>query len=135
MYIGTDILEMSELDGPLLDIVLKPGQILYVPAGFPHTTDTMFINDDQIPVSPSDNDPSVHLTIGIDTLIWGITYANLRKLCLNRAGFADKIVDTKLQEERYWELNTALPFGFMTDHIIPEDAKGTSTSHSIVFIS
>lgn len=36
-----DKLELSELATPLLDIVLKPGQVLYVPAGFPHTTGTV----------------------------------------------------------------------------------------------
>ena len=33
-----DTLELSELAAPLLDVVMSPGQILYVPAGFPHTT-------------------------------------------------------------------------------------------------
>jgi ribosomal protein L16 Arg81 hydroxylase len=33
-----DSLELSELSEPLLDVVMQPGQILYVPAGFPHTT-------------------------------------------------------------------------------------------------
>ena len=33
-----DTLELSELSAPLLDVVMSPGQILYVPAGFPHTT-------------------------------------------------------------------------------------------------
>ena len=33
-----DKLELTELSSPLLDIVLTPGQVLYVPAGFPHTT-------------------------------------------------------------------------------------------------
>ena len=35
---GTDTLEFSELESPMIDTVLGPGQILYVPAGFPHTT-------------------------------------------------------------------------------------------------
>ena len=33
-----DTLELSELSVPLVDVVMQPGQILYVPAGFPHTT-------------------------------------------------------------------------------------------------
>lgn len=36
-----DTLELSELSAPLLDVVMSPGQILYVPAGFPHTTGTI----------------------------------------------------------------------------------------------
>ena len=36
-----DVLLFEEMDDePLLDIVLRPGDILYVPTGFPHTTDT-----------------------------------------------------------------------------------------------
>lgn len=36
---ATDVLTLSELDSePLVDTVLMPGQVLYVPAGFPHTT-------------------------------------------------------------------------------------------------
>lgn len=38
---ATDTLELTELEAPLLDVVLEPGHILYVPAGFPHTTGTM----------------------------------------------------------------------------------------------
>ena len=33
-----DKLELTEMSSPLLDIVLTAGQVLYVPAGFPHTT-------------------------------------------------------------------------------------------------
>jgi ribosomal protein L16 Arg81 hydroxylase len=35
---GKDILDWKELEKPLLDVVLSPGQILYVPGGFPHAT-------------------------------------------------------------------------------------------------
>ena len=35
-----DTLSLSELKEPLIDVVMRPGQILYVPAGFPHTTGT-----------------------------------------------------------------------------------------------
>ena len=36
-----DVLLFEEMDDePLLDIVLRPGDILYVPTGFPHATDT-----------------------------------------------------------------------------------------------
>lgn len=39
---GTDVLELEELEQPLIDTVLSPGQVLYVPAGFPHTTGRTF---------------------------------------------------------------------------------------------
>ena len=48
--------------------------VLYVPAGFPHTTDT--INTAE--AGDAADDDSVHLTIGLDTHIWGLDYAALR---------------------------------------------------------
>ena len=36
-----DALPLSELAPPLIDAVLAPGQLLYIPAGWPHTTDTV----------------------------------------------------------------------------------------------
>jgi ribosomal protein L16 Arg81 hydroxylase len=34
-----DVLSLSELDqNPIIDVTLSPGQVLYVPAGYPHTT-------------------------------------------------------------------------------------------------
>lgn len=33
-----------------------------------------------------DNDPSVHLTVGVDTHIWGLNYATLRAYSLARSG-------------------------------------------------
>jgi len=60
---GKDLLEISELDAkPLLDIVLKPGQVLYVPGGFPHTTDTVNVDSG----AGVGSDPSVHMTVGKD---------------------------------------------------------------------
>ncbi|CAN0394563.1 unnamed protein product, partial [Ectocarpus sp. 8 AP-2014] len=53
---------------------------LYVPAGFPHTTDTV------TGMSEDDTDPSVHLTVGVDTHIWGLNYATLRSYSLSRSG-------------------------------------------------
>lgn len=38
---GTDMLLLSELGEPLLDTVVSAGQMLYVPAGYPHTTGTV----------------------------------------------------------------------------------------------
>lgn len=35
---GLDVLSLVELQAPLIDTVLEPGQVLYIPAGFPHTT-------------------------------------------------------------------------------------------------
>lgn len=123
---GSDILEMAELEAPMLDIILSPGQVLYVPAGYPHTTDTTFIGeagDEDV----TNGEPSVHLTVGVDTLIWGLTYANLRMMCLARAGFPDKLLPTKLETEDYFGLQEALPFGFLMAPIVDnEEVKGNA---------
>ncbi|KAH8069900.1 histone demethylase [Aureococcus anophagefferens] len=63
---GDDVLELGELEEtPAADVVLTPGDCLYVPAGWPHTTDTL--------ECAVDDEPSVHLTLGVDTHIWGST--------------------------------------------------------------
>ena len=49
-------------------------------------------------------DPSVHLTVGVDTHIWGLNFASLRDTTFKRAGVQDKILLTKLEEELYWDL-------------------------------
>ena len=68
---GPDALSLEELGAPLIETNLGPGQLIYIPAGFPHTTDTL----EQV-----STDPSVHLTVGLDTHIWGLDYATLREL-------------------------------------------------------
>jgi hypothetical protein len=80
-----DILELAELTAPLIDVVLHPGQILYVPAGFPHTTDTMCLGNEE-EVAGNEPEPSLHLTVGIDTHIWGLNYASLREKSFKRSG-------------------------------------------------
>ena len=37
-------------------------------------------------MSDGDIDPSVHLTVGVDTHIWGLNYATLRAYSLARSG-------------------------------------------------
>jgi hypothetical protein len=71
----------------------------------------------------SSNEASVHLTIGIDTLIWGLNYANLRSLSLKLAGIEDKLLPTKLPSEIFWRLQRSLPLGFLSTTII-EQHKG-----------
>lgn len=99
-----DVLDLNELSEPLIDHVMSPGQVLYVPGGFPHTTDT-------ITGIASDSEPSVHLTLGVDSHIWDLSYAGLRKLALTKAGINDKAIPTK--SESFWSLQDALPLGFL----------------------
>ncbi|CAN0487054.1 unnamed protein product, partial [Hapterophycus canaliculatus] len=65
---------------PLLSSSFHTTKLLYVPAGFPHTTDTV------TGMSDNNTDPSVHLTVGVDTHIWGLNYATLRQYSLARSG-------------------------------------------------
>lgn len=70
----------------LLDVVLGAGDVLFVPAGFPHTTDT--VNTDDAPAAHRDR-VSVHLTFGLDTHVWDLDGVSLRRFALRRAGVAD----------------------------------------------
>lgn len=101
--------DLSELEAPLIDTVLKPGQMLYVPAGFPHTTDT--VTGEAI----DSTEPSLHMTLGVDTHIWYLNYASLRTLALKRSRLPDKLQITKLAPPQYWDMQSALPFGFLND--------------------
>ena len=122
---GTDQLNLSELDEPLIDTVLSPGQILYVPAGYPHTTDTIENNA----IDLGNGDDSVHLTIGLDSHIWYLNYAMLREICLRRAGLEDKLQRSdkicKLDPEKYWKLQDCLPVGiFAVPYMFPHKGNG-----------
>jgi Cupin superfamily protein len=68
----------------LLETILNPGDVLFVPAAFPHTTSTATEGD-----SPEAEETSIHLTLGIDHHIWELDYVSARRLALRRAGVAD----------------------------------------------
>ena len=98
----------------MIDTVLTPGQLLYMPAGFPHTTDTLNLGE---PAPPAAADDSVHLTIGIDTHIWGLDYLGARAGALKRAALPDQCTATKLPEEAHWKLMGIPPhLGFLRRH-------------------
>ena len=81
---GTDVME-ERPDDLLIDTVMRPGDVLYIPAGFPHETDTTELGGD---VSADDDalaaQPSVHLTVGLDTHLWALSYAKLREVRARR---------------------------------------------------
>jgi hypothetical protein len=104
---GQDILSVEdELGEPLLDVVMKPGQLLYIPAGFPHVTDT----------NVESTEPSVHLTLGVDTHVWDLNYASMRETALKRKKMPTTLDGSfsinKLELEPWSALHTALPLGF-----------------------
>ena len=49
-------------------------------------------------------EPSVHLTVGVDTHIWGLNYASMRDFSMRRSGVEDKVLITKLADDLYWKL-------------------------------
>lgn len=117
---GKDELSLSELAAePLIDTVLNPGQVLYIPAGFPHTTDTVEGITNTV-------DPSVHLTVGLDSHVWGLSFAGLRSYSLRRQGLEHELPLAKLDASHYWELQDSLPLGFLSEEIVKEH-KGYGT--------
>lgn len=115
---GGDVLSPSDLGVPLLDIILRRGDVLYVPAGYPHITDTNTIVDHEtVPAEDqSQNDlfdeTSVHLTMGLDSHVWALTYAHVRWSLLQRCG-----KDWKLEiknDSDYWGSMRTLPIGFLS---------------------
>lgn len=91
---GDDALLMSELGEPLLDTTLHPGDALFVPAGFPHATST--------------DQASLHLTLGLDTHVWGLDPAQARAGALQRAGLDDKLrPERDLDPVAYWDVARA----------------------------
>lgn len=110
-----DILSLDELGPPLIDTVLSPGQMIYMPAGFPHTTDTVVGISTGGGAETSNKDPSVHLTLGIDTHIWGLTHACLRDYVLYRldpaAARLTPPVSTETDVEKWVVYHGQLPLG------------------------
>jgi len=123
---GLDVLSFVELAPPLLDLVLGPGQVLYVPAGFPHTTDTL------VPAEFASSGPSLHLTVGVDCLIWGLTFAHLRGMALRRAGLDDKLQLTKLEPPVFWRLHNSLPLGFLSSEGVSEEERAKEIEQQLI---
>merc|ERR1740139_391428 len=62
--------------------VLERGDVLFVPAGFPHTTST---------VVDKREDTSISITFNLDTHVWDLDYLTARSLALKRAGAKDAL--------------------------------------------
>ena len=119
---GTDHMEFVEAD-LLIDTVMEPGQVLFIPAGFPHTTDTILEPVEDAIASQ----PSVHLTVGVDTHLWSLSYAHMRAHALRRAGQPAALGDgapvTTLPPAAWSLLHAPLPVGFLAaQHAAPRHA-------------
>jgi hypothetical protein len=114
-----DVITKNELGAPILDVILRRGDIMYVPAGFPHTTDTVtIVEKETVPSLQESSDKkefdetSVHLTMGLDTHVWALTFAHIRWTLLQRCG-KDWKVDIK-KDEDYWDSMRTIPVGFLS---------------------
>jgi len=108
----------------LMDVVTREGDVLYIPAGFPHTTDTVEES------SEVDYDTSIHLTFNIDTHVWDLDYLAARSAALQRNKVKDAL--SPQSENRYIgkvnqlpqnirsQLMDALPLEFLD--IVPSDS-------------
>lgn len=96
----------------LLETTLKPGDVLFIPAGFPHTTSTMDVSE-----------TSVHLTFGIDHHIWDLDYLSLRRIAHQKAGVPDRLQADNpftgpvnaLGKDIYADLTAELPLGLLEE--------------------
>ena len=110
----------SEFGGELLlETTLEEGDVLFIPAAFPHTTDTV----DEI-----SEKTSIHLTFGLDSHIWALDYLSVRRWALKRCQISDEKLGqndmtdniyvgavNQLPREQLHDLLEALPMGFLDD--------------------
>lgn len=131
---GGDVISEEELGPtPLIDAVVKRGDVLYVPAGFPHTTDTCTVvpeGSDERGGEEKEEDvfreTSVHLTLGLDTHVWGLTYAHMRWSALQRAG---KPFQIRIEnDEDYWNSLETIPCGFLARGMSEEETIDEAVS-------
>jgi hypothetical protein len=102
---GTDGLPLHVLEAMegnlLLETDLNPGDVLFIPAGFPHTTGTAH-TDEEGSGSEQGDKTSVHLTYNIDTHVWELDYLNARRLALRRANVADSALGQSRDEDNVY---------------------------------
>ncbi len=103
---GTDSLPLPLLesmeDNLLLETDLNPGDVLFIPAGFPHTTGTAHTDEKDGDDSEDDDKTSVHLTFNIDTHVWELDYLNARRLVLRRANVIDSALGQSRNEDNVY---------------------------------
>ena len=97
----------------LLDVTLEAGDVLFIPAAFPHTTDTVMEMED---AEPTPENTSIHLTFNFDTHVWDLNYLSARRLALRRAGIADSALgQEKVEDNPYLGNVNLLPKAIRDD--------------------
>jgi hypothetical protein len=138
---GTDDLpvELLEATGSklLLDVTLNPGDLLFVPARFPHTTDTLSCYADEPDKVFGLYDWSIHLTVGLDSHVWSMNYLSMRQLGLRRFNLHDALAadgkyddankyvgmtTTKLSEEICEKLFSSVDDSLLSTKVLRRDA-------------
>lgn len=133
---GDDDLPLYALESDLgcellLDVKLEEGDILFVPAAFPHTTDT---------VEDGLSETSIHLTFGLDTHIWDLDYLSARRWALKRCQVSDTALgQLKDTDNKYVgaineipsillvDVLEELPMGFLDDNAGEVEIEQVST--------
>lgn len=110
-----DRLLEDELGELLLDVILQPGQVLFVPMGFPHATGTAGTGDEV----------SVHLTLGLSTADYDFCWGGLRKSLLQNLGQTPSPEDG-LSDRLWWRLLSPLPVGFLAQRLVKNARLSTS---------
>ena len=111
----------------LVDVVLKPGDILYVPRGFPHTTSTII---DGMNKGESNGDPSISLTVAVHTEAQHLVYEKLLRCTFSRSGYCEQPIPSRAEgkycpigltmtnyarSEKGRALRDSLPVGFLNE--------------------
>jgi uncharacterized RmlC-like cupin family protein len=78
----------------LFEVTLNPGDVLFVPSRFPHTTDTLSCYQDEPDKHFGVEDWSIHLTVGLDSHVWSMNYLSMRRLGLIKFGLVDVLAQT-----------------------------------------
>ena len=90
---GEDDLPVETLEASgsklLFEVTLNPGDVLFVPSRFPHTTDTLSCYKDEPEKEFGVDDWSIHLTVGLDSHVWSMNYMSMRRLGLMKFGLVD----------------------------------------------
>jgi hypothetical protein len=125
----------------LIDTTLEEGDVLFVPAGFPHTTATAFD-------ATEDDDTSLHMTFNIDTHVWDLDYLSARRLALRRACVQDTALGqsqeednryigkvNELSRELHQDMFTEFPLGFLDEEPAEKGASVEAVTGELMRIA
>lgn len=130
-----------------LETDLDPGDALFIPAGYPHTTSTAYEDDTK------NSEASIHLTFNIDTHVWDLNYLCARRLVLRKANVVDTALGQSRDEDNPYvgkvnelpsdihkELLSAFPLDFLKEDegsatAIPEEASVVAVTEELKRIS